>query len=239
MSRDVEIGARGAILRGVLDLPAAPAGLVLFAHANGVGRHGARNPQVAAAVRKAGLGTLVFDLLTPDEEAEDRYTGHLRFNIDLLAQRLESATEWALTDWWTRALPLGYCGASAAAAAALIAAARLDDLVGAVVSLRGRPDLAGSYLARVTAPTLLIVGERDEHVLALNQEADARLRCTRALAIVPQALPHFEDSGALERVATLATDWFSRHLAGDPASRNLHETDARDFPAPPGQPQGL
>jgi putative phosphoribosyl transferase len=233
MNRDVEIAARGATVRGTLDLPEAPSGLVLFAHGSGSSRHSPRNQKVAEAVRSAGFGTLLFDLLTPDEEAEDRHTGHLRFNVDMLAQRLEAATEWALTDWWTRALPVGYFGASTGAAAALVAAARLDDLVGAVVSRGGRPDLAGSYLPRVTAPTLLIVGERDEDVLDLNRAAYARMRCTRELAVVARATHLFEERGALEQVATLAIDWFARHLAGAPASRNLHEPDSRDFPAPP------
>jgi putative phosphoribosyl transferase len=227
---EVEIASRDVTLHGTLEIPAGSLGLVLFAHGSGSSRHSPRNRQVAATLQHAGIGTLLFDLLTADEEAEDRYTGHLRFNIGLLAQRLAYATEWVFASGDTHATSVGYFGASTGAAAALIAAANLDERVNAVVSRGGRPDLAGPYLERVTAPTLLIVGERDEHVLELNREAYARMHCTRELAIIPHATHLFEEPGTLEMAAELTVAWFLS-LMGDAALRS-DENRTHHPPAP-------
>lgn len=212
-SREVRIPAGPAFLAGTL----APAGdgtaLVLFAHGSGSSRLSPRNRSVAEVIRSAGLGTLLFDLLTSEEEEVDRVTARLRFDVTLLADRLEAATEWAVADHAAESgLAVGYFGASTGAAAALIAASRLGDRVGAVVSRGGRPDLAGSALGRVVAPTLLIVGERDPEVMALNEQALSRLTCEKELARVPRATHLFEEAGTLEEVARLATRWFERHL---------------------------
>jgi dienelactone hydrolase len=212
--REVCVDAHRVRLAGSLDVPDDALGIVLFAHGSGSSRHSPRNRQVAATLREAGMATFLFDLLTVEEEQEDRATGHLRFDIDLLATRLETATEWVMGDPDLRGLPIGFFGASTGAAAALIAAARLDDLVAAVVSRGGRPDLAGTYLARVSAPTLLLVGERDEPVIELNRDAFARMRCTREMITVPRATHLFEEPGSLEQVAALASGWFLQHFAG-------------------------
>jgi putative phosphoribosyl transferase len=214
VSREICVDAHRVRLAGMLDVPAAARGVVLFAHGSGSGRNSPRNRQVAATLVEAGMATLLFDLLTPAEEEEDRATGHLRFDVELLATRLETATEWAMGEPELRGLPIGFFGASTGAAAALIAAARLDDLVGAVVSRGGRPDLAGQYLPRVTAPTLMLVGERDIPVIEINREAYARMRCTRELIVVPRATHLFEEPGALEQVAALASGWFQQQFAG-------------------------
>ena len=209
---EVSIPAGSVTLRGTLELPDDPAGVVLFAHGSGSSRNSPRDRQLAAALQQGGFGTLLFDLLTVEEETADRDTGHLRFNVLLFAQRLVEATEWAAHHRDTRAMPIGYFGAATGAAAALIAAAALDDRVGAVVSRGGRPDLAGNALEHVSAPTLHIVGERDEYVLDLNREAYARMHGTRELAVVPGATHLFEEPGALEKVAQLAIEWYRRHL---------------------------
>lgn len=230
--REVEIDAGGATLHGTLEVPNASPGVVLFAHGSGSSRHSPRNRQVAAAIRRAGIGTLLFDLLTAEEEAEDRATGHLRFNVKLLAGRLALATEWILQGEAVRAASIGYFGASTGAAAALIAAAELDERVHAVVSRGGRPDLAGPCLERVSAPTLLIVGERDEHVLELNREAYARMHCTRELAVIPRATHLFEEPGTLQMAAEFAVAWFLS-LMGEGAFRPArHEERTRHPPAP-------
>jgi alpha-beta hydrolase superfamily lysophospholipase len=163
-------------------------------------------------LRDAGLATLLFDLLTTDEEVDDAYTGHLRFDIGLLSRRLALVTEEIADDPISRKLGLGYFGASTGGAAALRAAAALATTIGAVVSRGGRPDLAGEALAHVRAPTLLIVGERDEEVLRLNESAYEKLRCEKALAVVPHATHLFQEPGALEEVARLAAEWFRKHL---------------------------
>lgn len=218
----VGIPADGEVLEGDLALPARRAGLVLFAHGSGSSRHSPRNRYVAGVLQQQGLATLLFDLLTPQEEAVDARTAHLRFDIRLLAQRLVGATDWVLEQPATRHLALGYFGASTGAAAALVAAAERPEVVRAVVSRGGRPDLAGAALARVRAPTLLIVGGADVPVLHLNREAIRALgaRDTR-LAIVPGATHLFEEPGALAEVARLAAEWFARHLtpAGHAAPR--------------------
>jgi len=194
-------------LEGTLALPAGACAVVAFAHGSGSSRLSPRNRRVAAALNERGLGTLLFDLLT-EAEAVDRV-----FDIPLLAARLLDATRWLGEQPETRGLAIGYFGASTGAAAALVAAARSELDVGAVVSRGGRPDLAGSELARVRAPTLLIVGGRDAAVLDLNRAALAALRCEKELAIVPGATHLFEEPGALDEVIELAGSWFAAHLA--------------------------
>ncbi len=199
-------------LEGTLAIPADATGVVLFAHGSGSGRHSPRNRFVAAELRRARLATLLIDLLSGEEEALDARTAVLRFDIGLLARRLVAATDWLGGHEPTRGLPLGYFGASTGAAAALVAAAEHHDVVGAVVSRGGRPDLAGRALGHVRAPTLLIVGAEDHAVLPLNRDALALLQVEKALEIVPGATHLFEEPGALERVAELARDWLARHL---------------------------
>jgi len=200
-------------LEGDLGVPAGAGGGVLFAHGSGSSRHSSRNQFVARALREAGLATLLLDLLTPEEEAVDVYTAHLRFDIGLLAERLVGATRWLAEQETTARLPVGYFGASTGGGAALVAAAELPEEVGAVVSRGGRPDLAGAALARVKAPTLLIVGGHDFPVIDLNRQALRQLGAQeKELVIVPGATHLFEEPGALEEVARLAADWFTRHL---------------------------
>jgi len=191
---------------------------VLFAHGSGSSRHSPRNQVVARTLNDAGLGTLLFDLLTPNEEAVDTYTREHRFNIGLLAQRLVHATEWAKQQEETRDLRVGYFGSSTGGGAALVAAAEIPHLVGAVVSRGGRPDLAGDALPKVQAPTLLIVGGQDDIVIELNEMARDQMHCQVKLEIVPRATHLFEEPGALEKVAKQASDWFVSHLGGEAAS---------------------
>ena len=208
----VTIPAPGAVLDGDLVVPGGARAIVLFAHGSGSGRRSPRNRAVARTVQGAGLATLLMDLLTRSEEAADSSTGRLRFDIPLLAARLGAATDWARSRAETRRLRIGYFGASTGAAAALAAAAERPDAVGAVVSRGGRPDLTGPALARVRAPTLLVVGGRDHAVIAMNQAARRDLTADTELVIVPGATHLFEEPGALEEVARLARDWFVRHL---------------------------
>lgn len=208
----VRIPAGAATLEGDLQVPEGAVGVILFAHGSGSSRHSTRNRYVAGELQVAGLATLLIDLLTPEEEAIDQHTAHLRFDIPLLADRLVAATRWLGEDPATRALRIGYFGASTGAAAALLAAAALPDRVGAVVSRGGRPDLAGDALPRVLAPTLLIVGSRDPAVLDLNRAAMARMQTVTRLEIVPGATHLFEEPGTLEVVTHLARDWFLRYL---------------------------
>jgi putative phosphoribosyl transferase len=211
--QEVRIPTGAAWLYGDLGLPHNAHGLVLFAHGSGSGRHSARNRQVARLLEKAGLATLLFDLLTVEEERVDVHTREHRFDIALLTRRMETAVAWARTQDFTRQLPLGLFGASTGSAAALIAAAQLGQHVSAVVSRGGRPDLAGPVaLAAVTAPTLLVVGGADTQVLELNEDALRHMHCTRELVVVPGATHLFEEAGALERVSDLAASWFNRHL---------------------------
>jgi putative phosphoribosyl transferase len=211
--QEVRIPSGPAWLYGDLGLPAGPRGLVLFAHGSGSGRHSARNRQVARRLEQAGLATLLFDLLTADEERVDARTREHRFDIALLTRRMETAVAWTRTQDLTRQLPLGLFGASTGSAAALIAAAQLGQHVSAVVSRGGRPDLAGhAVLDAVTAPTLLIVGGADHAVLPLNEDALRHLRGVKELVLVPGATHLFEEPGALEQVADLAASWFTRHL---------------------------
>lgn len=211
----VHVPAGDATLEGELVVPDHATGVVLFAHGSGSSRLSSRNRFVAGELQAAGLATLLIDLLTPEEEAIDQHTAHLRFDIPLLSQRLVAATHWLGEEASTRELDIGYFGASTGAAAALVAAAAEPDRVGAVVSRGGRPDLAGSALPLVRAPTLLIVGSRDLQVLELNRAAMVRMRTEVRLEIVPGATHLFEEPGALEVVARLARDWFLHHL-GDP-----------------------
>lgn len=210
----VTVPAGDAVLDGDLALPSDPVGVVAFAHGSGSSRHSPRNRRVAEELRAGGLGTLLLDLLTPGEEHADRATGHLRFDVGLLAARLGAALEWLAGDPRTADLPVGCFGASTGAAAALLAAAQRPERVRAVVSRGGRPDLAGDALPGVRTPTLLIVGGADPPVLALNEQARARMTAPTHLEVVPGAGHLFEEPGALERVAELARDWFARHLAG-------------------------
>ena len=211
---EVEISAAGAALSGNLTTPENAMGLVLFAHGSGSSRHSPRNQFVARTLNLAGLATLVFDLLTPDEEALDISTREHRFNITLLAERLVRATKWARQQKQTCDLHIGYFGSSTGGAAALVAAAELPQDVRAVVSRGGRPDLAGDALPTVQAPTLLIVGGNDDVVIELNERALDQMRCKVKLEIIPGATHLFEEAGALEQVAKLASDWFSLHLSG-------------------------
>ena len=204
-------------LQGDLAVPAGASGLVLFAHGSGSSRKSPRNQFVAQALRRRGLGTLLFDLLTPAEERRDAVDAHLRFDIPLLATRLAAATAWIRREGLD--LPIGYFGASTGAAAALIAAAELPREIGAVVSRGGRPDLADDALERVRAPTLLIVGSDDTTVLALNRAALERIGARKQLAIVPGATHLFEEPGALEEVARLAGDWLVEHLGARAAAQ--------------------
>jgi pimeloyl-ACP methyl ester carboxylesterase len=207
----VRIPADSGSIEGDLVVPDGARGIVVFAHGSGSSRHSARNKQVAAALQASGLGTLLFDLLTAAEEREDERTGALRFDIGLLAQRLVAVTDALGEETRGRNLLVGYFGASTGAAAALVAAAERP-AVRAIVSRGGRPDLAGDALPRVTAPTLLIVGELDREVLELNRAAQSRLGGPTELVIVPGATHLFEEPGALDDVARLATRYFMRYL---------------------------
>jgi putative phosphoribosyl transferase len=210
----VQVPAGAVTLDGNLGVPVGARGIVLFAHGSGSSRHSRRNRYVAGVLRKAGLATLLMDLLTADEEAIDLQTQRLRFDISLLADRLVGAMDWLAQNPDTRDLTIGYFGASTGAAAALVAAAQRADAVGAIVSRGGRPDLAGAALARVRAPTLLIVGGNDIPVIGMNQEAMAQLHVETTLEIVPGATHLFEEPGALEEVARQARAWFERYLSG-------------------------
>lgn len=205
----VHIPAGNATVEGMLDIPDAAVGLVLFAHGSGSSRHSPRNNYVAGVLRDAGVGTLLMDLLTPEEDRD--YSR--RFDIGLLTQRLLDAARWVGAQDTTRALPLGFFGASTGAAAALEAAAALGEAARAVVSRGGRPDLASELaLQKVGAPTLLLVGGYDDGVIDLNQLAYDQLRCEKEMAIVPGATHLFEEPGTLEAVAMRAAGWFAEHL---------------------------
>jgi len=208
----VHVPAGPVALEGTLSLVPGAVGVVLFAHGSGSGRHSPRNRHVAAVLRGGGLATLLVDLLTADEEAVDARTRHLRFDIELLAERLVGAIDWLAGEAATRELPVGLFGASTGGGAALVAATRRPERVGAVVSRGGRPDLAGDALPLVRVPTLLVVGGDDVPVLALNREAAARMTAPVELEVVPGATHLFEEPGALDEVARLARGWFARHL---------------------------
>ena len=208
---EVRIPAGRATLDGNLTIVDGATGIVLFVHGSGSSRHSPRNQFVARTLNKAGLATLLFDLFTPEEESIDARTAELRFNIMLLTERLVHATNWAKEEE-TRDLRIGYFGSSTGGAAALVAAAEIPHAVGAVVSRGGRPDLAGEALSKVQASTLLIVGGNDDIVIELNEQARDRMRCEVKLEIVPGATHLFEEPGALERVAQMASDWFVTHI---------------------------
>jgi pimeloyl-ACP methyl ester carboxylesterase len=209
----VRVEAGGVELEGNLIVPYAAQGLVLFAHGSGSSRFSSRNRYVAKVLREGGLGTLLIDLLTPREEALDERTRHLRFDIEMLADRLIGTAKWLAARGETGSLALGLFGASTGGGAALVAAAREPGLVSAVVSRGGRPDLAGDALPRVQAPTLLIVGGDDVPVIAMNREAYDRMTAVRRMEIVPGASHLFEEPGTLEVVARQARDWLARYLS--------------------------
>jgi len=213
-TREVRIPAGEAWLYGDLAMPQGFTGLVLFAHGSGSGRHSARNRQVARRLQEAGVATLLFDLLTVQEEQVDVHTREHRFDIALLTQRMQDATAWVRLQPELKDTPIGFFGASTGSAAALIAAARLGRHIAAVVSRGGRPDLAGpAALAAVKAPTLLIVGGADHGVIELNEQAFRELNCQKRFALVPGATHLFEERGSLEQVQELATSWFVAHMA--------------------------
>lgn len=199
-------------LEGNMTIPEGARGIVLFAHGSGSSRFSPRNRLVAQALNKAGLATLLMDLLTPEEEHVDARTSQHRFNISLLSDRLSGATDWIITNPETKALNIGYFGASTGAAAALSAATQHPNEVDAIVSRGGRPDLAGSVLANVQAPTLLVVGGKDEQVIQLNEEAFRKLHCEKEFLIISGATHLFEEPGKLEEVAYAAQQWFIKHL---------------------------
>lgn len=213
MEAEISLTFGAVSLEGDLVVPDAATAVVLFANGSGSSRHSPRNRFVAEVLQQAGLATLLLDLLTQDEETAEAQTGHLRFDIELLAERLSGAVDWLAQEPLTRSLPIGLFGASTGGGAALVTAARRYDAVSAVVSRGGRPDLAGAALTRVLAPTLLLVGARDDVVIELNKQALAQLRCEKALRLVPNATHLFEEPGALETVAQSAREWFLRHLA--------------------------
>jgi putative phosphoribosyl transferase len=227
-NRVVEIPAGRHKVRGILTIPRDPHGVVLFAHGSGSGRLSPRNRLVAQMLQEAGFATLLIDLLEDDESLHRRNV----FDIELLSERLEAATVWLNDDPETSTLTLGYFGASTGAAAAVEAAARRRDMVAAVVSRGGRPDLAWGALRHVNVPTLLIVGGRDKDVLDLNQRALAELNCPKELVVVPGATHLFEEPGALERVARLAERWFKRYLCTDSAARHDPSTTRAVEPIP-------
>lgn len=212
-ARELSIAIGEVTLQGVLRVPRASRGIVLFAHGSGSSRLSPRNTYVAERLARAGLASLLFDLLTSEEEEFDEATAKLRFDIPFLTDRLYAATVWTQRQPELEGRTIGYFGASTGAAAALAAAARIPE-IGAIVSRGGRPDLAGSALAEVRAATLLIVGGADHEVLELNRQALEQLSCEARLEIVPQATHLFVEPGALEQVAALATRWFERHLGG-------------------------
>lgn len=216
-SRLEQIPSGRIMLEGELKVPGDATGVVLFAHGSGSSRHSPRNQFVARTIREAGVGTLLFDLLTQEEEAIDVTTRHLRFDIGLLATRLVDATNWIKREPDTSHLRVGYFGSSTGGGAALVAAAEVGDEIGAVVSRGGRPDLAGDALAKVKSPTLLIVGGLDSPVVQMNDNAYHQLTCEREIKIIPGATHLFEEPGTLEEVAHGAGEWFQRHLVPNDA----------------------
>lgn len=209
---EVSISADNVSLMGKLSLPAKPIGIVLFVHGSGSSRHSSRNQYVAQVLQSVGIGTLLFDLLTVEEEAIDNHTFHLRFDIGLLAERLIQVTDWIQNNPKTQHIKIAYFGASTGAAAALVAAAALGKKITAVVSRGGRPDLAGAQLRLVTSPTLLIVGSYDKVVIALNEQASAQMLCEKTIRIVNGASHLFEEPGKLEEVAIIASEWLLKHF---------------------------
>jgi len=209
---DMKIPVGEIVVEGTLTLPPGPKSVVLFAHGSGSSRFSTRNQYVAKEFNKATIGTLLFDLLTQEEEETDIVTAEYRFNIPLLADRLIGATEWLKNDPKTKRLAFGYFGASTGAAAALIAAAKFPSEISAVVSRGGRPDLAGKYLPNVVAPTLLLVGGLDSEVIDLNRQAMNQMTAEKKMVIIPGATHLFEEQGTLEEVAKVSIDWFLKYL---------------------------
>jgi putative phosphoribosyl transferase len=212
-TRHVWLPVAGGAIEGDLAVPDHATGIVLFAHGSGSSRLSPRNRKVARELQDGGLATLLFDLLTPMEEEEDKRTGRLRFDVKLLADRLITVTDLVADGLGEGVFRIGSFGASTGSAAALIAAAKRPNVVHAVVSRGGRPDLAEAALGSVRAPTLLIVGGQDPQVLQLNMSALSQLRCVKRLEVVPRATHLFAETGTLEQVARLARDWFSHHLS--------------------------
>lgn len=212
VNRAVRIRINGIELDADLRIPPHPRGVVIFAHGSGGGRRSPRNRLVAEELEQTGFATLLVDLLTRDEQGQDARTGSIRFDIDLLASRLGSVTDWAIHEAKLWSLPVGYYGASTEAAAVIVAAVRRPGVVRAIVSRGGRPDLAHKALAKVHCPTLLIVGGADLPILQLNEEALGKLGSRGTLSMVPRATHLFEEPGALERVAFLTQNWFDQHL---------------------------
>lgn len=210
--RPVRVWAGRVALGGNLGIPGDAQGVVLFAHGSGSGRFSPRNRYVAQVLRAAGLATLLIDLLTTDEEAVDARSKRLRFDIPLLVRRLVGATDWLRQNTDTQNLPVGYFGASTGAGAALAASVERPEVVSAIVSRGGRPDLAGAVLPQVKAPTLLIVGGLDSVVVAINRDALDKIHAEKKLVVVPRATHLFEEPGTLEEVARLASNWFLSHL---------------------------
>ncbi|MCI0748174.1 MAG: dienelactone hydrolase family protein [Verrucomicrobia subdivision 3 bacterium] len=210
MEAEVEIPFQDFHLNGELNIPQNASGVVLFAHGSGSSRHSPRNQFVARTLREHGVGTLLFDLLTEDEEQEDRFTGHLRFDINLLAERLLGATRWYHEK--EPDMSIGYFGSSTGGGAALVANAQSDIPVHAVVSRGGRPDLADPALPKVKAPTLLIVGGDDTAVIEMNRDALAKMKCPKELRLIPGAPHLFEEPGTLEQVVEMAAEWFELHF---------------------------
>lgn len=217
-AREVRIPTGSSVLDGTLTIPRRAVGIVLFAHGSGSSRFSPRNQAVAQTLNKEGIATLLFDLLTVEEEAADEDRRALRFDVGLLAQRLEDATYWLESVPDARRLSVGYFGASTGAAAAIVAAARVRTQVSAVVSRGGRPDLAGDALDSLRAPILLLVGSKDTDVLVFNEQALQRLDGAKELKIIPEASHLFEEPGTMEEVAHLAVQWFKRYFAPVPAS---------------------
>lgn len=209
----IKIKVGNVELSGNLMIPESSKGIVVFAHGSGSGRLSPRNRYVAKVLREKNLATLLFDLLTPHEEETERYTAHLRFDIEMLAERLAAVTDWVKSNPQVRDFNIGYFGASTGAAAALVAASNKIKEIKAVVSRGGRPDLAAEALASVKAPTLLIVGGDDYPVIEMNKEAQAKMTCVNKLIIIPGATHLFEEPGTLEQVAELAGQWFQKYLS--------------------------
>jgi dienelactone hydrolase len=216
LESSVAIPFRGFRLQGELTIPEPATGVVLFAHGSGSSRHSPRNQFVARTLQQRGLGTLLFDLLTAEEEEEDQYTGHLRFDIGLLAERLLGATEWLHQE--NANLLIGYFGSSTGGGAALVADARSEIPIQAIVSRGGRPDLARSALPEVKAPVLLIVGGEDTDVIEMNRDAMHRMNCRKELRIIEGATHLFEEPGALEQVAEMAAEWFASNFSQNPSN---------------------
>ena len=219
-TEEVKVSAGPVTLDGMLGIPGDAKGIVVFAHGSGSSRFSPRNQYVAEELRKAKLGTLLFDLLTPEEEEVDMVTGHLRFNINLLSERVIGATDWLTAYPKTKDLTIGYFGASTGTAAALVAASERPDVIAAIVSRGGRPDLAGKSLPQVKAPTLLIVGGNDFPVIDMNQDALEELRAEKKLVIVPGATHLFEEPGTLEEVSRLTAEWFVRYFEKTGSNHN-------------------